>query len=89
MATNMNRVKTTSDLELKDRLVAVNRVGKDPSCDYSGGSAVIDPYGHTLAACEDGKEGWAEARIDMDALEAFRKKFPVLEDADGFELEIR
>ena len=28
MATNMNRVKTTNDLDLKDRLVAVNRVTK-------------------------------------------------------------
>ena len=28
MATNMNKVKSTNDLELKDRLVAVNRVTK-------------------------------------------------------------
>ena len=63
-------------------VVAVNRVGKDPECDYCGGSAVIDPYGHTLAACEDGKAECAGAEIDMEQLEAFRKKFPVLDDAD-------
>ncbi len=28
MAGQMNRVKTTNDLELKDRLVAINRVTK-------------------------------------------------------------
>lgn len=67
-------------------VIAVNRVGKDPYCGYSGGSAVIDPYGHTLAACEDGKEMCAVAEIDMAGLEAFRKKFPVLDDADGFSL---
>lgn len=63
-------------------VVAVNRVGKDPECDYCGGSAVIDPYGRTLAACEDGKAEFAGAEIDMEQLEAFRKKFPVLDDAD-------
>lgn len=68
-------------------VVAVNRVGKDPYCTYSGGSAVIDPYGHTLAVCEDGKEESAEAVIDMDVLHAFRKKFPVLDDADSFTLD--
>ena len=35
-------------------VIAVNRTGKDPYCDYCGGSAVIDPYGHTLAACRSG-----------------------------------
>ena len=68
-------------------VVAVNRVGEDPSCQYCGGSAVIDPYGKTLAACEDGCACEAEAVIDIDVLEDFRKKFPVLGDADAFRLE--
>ena len=59
---------------------------QDPYCDYCGGTAAIDPYGKTLSACEDGKEGQAEAFIDMNELEAFRKKFPVLDDADAFTL---
>ena len=67
-------------------VVAVNRVGEDPACQYCGGSAVIDPYGHTLAACEDNKSCTAEATIDMDVLEAFRKKFPVLDDADPYQI---
>ena len=67
-------------------VVAVNRVGKDPYCEYCGGSAVISPYGHTLAACADGQEECAGALIDMGELEAFRKKFPVLDDADEFSL---
>ena len=68
-------------------VIAVNRVGKDPACVYSGGSALIDPCGCTLAACEDEKEGHAEAVIDMDALNAFRNKFPVLDDADSFTID--
>lgn len=68
-------------------VVGVNRVGEDPNCSYSGGSAVIDSYGRTLAACEDGKAATAVADVDIEALEAFRKKFPVLNDADAFQLD--
>ena len=63
-------------------VVGVNRVGEDPSCQYCGGSVIIDPYGRKIASCEDGKEEEASAEIDMEALTAFREKFPVLHDAD-------
>ena len=65
----------------------VNRVGNDPKCEYAGGSAIISPYGKTLAEVSDFQEGYASAEIDMDELEAFREKFPVLNDADGFSME--
>lgn len=68
-------------------VAAVNRVGTDPKCEYQGGSAIIDPYGKTMAAVPDFEDGFAEVEIDMEALEAFRQKFPVLNDADGFRLE--
>ncbi len=63
-------------------VAGVNRVGVDPNCEYCGGSVVIDPYGQTIAACEHGQESTAGAEIDMEMLEAFRQKFPVLSDAD-------
>lgn len=63
-------------------VVGVNRVGKDPSCTYVGGSAVIDPYGNDLVVCEKGREEAATAVVDMNQLLDFRKKFPVLNDAD-------
>ena len=63
-------------------VAGVNRVGNDPSCEYCGGSVVIDPYGKTIATCTDNLECEATATIDIEALEAFRKKFPVLNDAD-------
>lgn len=53
-------------------VIGVNRIGDDPTCHYSGDSAFIDAYG------QDADE------IDMDALRAFREKFPVLKDADKF-----
>ena len=63
-------------------VAGVNRVGNDPACEYCGGSVIIDPYGVTIAECEISQESEATAEIDMAALEAFRRKFPVLLDAD-------
>lgn len=63
-------------------VAGVNRVGSDPSNVYDGGSMVLDPYGKVIASCTDGLESVASALIDMDSLEAFRRKFPVLNDAD-------
>ncbi len=63
-------------------VAGVNRVGEDPSCNYCGGSALIDPYGKTIASCADNCECEASAEINMEELEAFRQKFPVLNDAD-------
>lgn len=63
-------------------VAGVNRVGSDPYNEYDGGSMVIDPYGKVIASCEDGAEMTASADVDMDSLEVFRKKFPVLNDAD-------
>lgn len=67
-------------------VAGVNRVGSDPTCQYCGGSVIVDPYGVVMASCADGQECEATAEIDMDKLVAFRQKFPVLNDAD-FETE--
>ena len=68
-------------------VVGVNRIGEDPNCEYCGCSAIIDPYGRTLAECERDQECLAEAELDMEALRAFRAKFPVLQDADRLRIE--
>ena len=67
-------------------VAGVNRVGNDPTCQYCGGSVIVDPYGKVVAACDDNQECEATAEIDMEKLVAFRQKFPVLNDAD-FETE--
>lgn len=69
-------------------VLAVNRTGEDPVCKYSGGTAVIDAYGKTVAEQEDGMAGWITAELDMDRLNAFRRKFPVLDDADKINIEL-
>ncbi|MBO7068057.1 MAG: amidohydrolase [Bacteroidaceae bacterium] len=69
-------------------VIGVNRVGADANCEYCGGSAIIDPYGCTIAAPQLGAEQTALAEIDMERLETFRDKFPVLEDGDWDSLNI-
>lgn len=66
-------------------VVGVNRVGK-AQVNYNGGSAIVDFQGTLLAACVDGQESWATAQLNMPRLMAFRKQFPVLQDADAFRL---
>jgi predicted amidohydrolase len=67
-------------------VVGVNRVGKDPNCDYCGCSAIINPYGQTIAECEKDKEYSMEAVFDMEKLNAYRVKFPALKEKDKFEI---
>lgn len=62
--------------------IGVNRIGKDPSCQYNGHSSIVDPYGNASASCAEGVEEIVSADLDLDSLQAFRDKFPVLEDAD-------
>ena len=67
-------------------VAGVNRIGTDPSNSYCGGTMLIDPFGKVVAECADGVESVAVAEISMEELAAFRLKFPVLDDADDFEL---
>ena len=73
---------TARAIENQCYVAGVNRVGTDPSNEYCGGSRIIDPYGIIMAECTDGKEMEVTVDVDMDVLEAFRAKFPVLKDAD-------
>jgi len=57
-------------IENQAYVIGVNRTGTDPSCEYVPSSAFIDPYGNPAE------------EIDIEELQAFRNKFPVLEDAD-------
>lgn len=67
-------------------VVGVNRVGEDPVCKYCGGTELIDAYGRIVAACPDGEVTSISGEINMESLNSFRKKFPVLKDADTFHI---
>lgn len=68
-------------------LIVANRTGTDPVCEYTGGTAFIDPYGDTLEAVPDSTEGMITGIVDLKHLEDYGKKFPVLDDADDFEFK--
>ena len=74
-------------LENQCYVIGVNRVGDDAQCHYDGGSAVIDAYGHSVAKAADGRQQVVTADIDMQRLQRFREKFPVLADRDDLRLE--
>lgn len=69
-------------------VVGVNRVGTDPVATYNGGSVILNAYGKTVAACEEGTVCGAEAVLELESLLNFRRRFPVLEDRDGFEIKV-
>lgn len=68
-------------------VAGVNRVGSDPKCEYSGDSVVVNPYGEIVASCEPYVECESTVNVDMAMLEEFRTKFPVLNDADSFDIK--
>ncbi len=66
-------------------VLAANRTGTDPYCEYSGGSAAIDYMGQPLSEATD-RPCAVTAELDMEELRAFRRKFPTLRDGDEFTL---
>ena len=65
-----------------------NRIGTDGAgINYSGDSMIIDPKGEVIISAGE-KECSITADISMDELREFRKKFPVLDDADDFAINI-
>ena len=68
-------------------VAAVNRIGEDPACKYNGGTALIGPYGEELSLAPDGHEALVCGEIDLGHLVSYHQKFPVLQDADAFDLK--
>ena len=63
-------------------VLGVNRIGKDPACEYSGGSAVVDPFGFANV-CQDNEPQVLTQTLDLKRLKSFRQKFPVLKEMDS------
>lgn len=73
-------------LENQCYVVGVNRVGDGQGVAYRGGSVIINPYGKEISSCPDGEESLSFGTLERAALDKFRQHFPVLDDADSFEL---
>jgi len=73
-------------LENQCYVIGVNCVGCSTDLEYAGDSVIIDAYGHTTVSCTEGMQETAMAELDIEKLRRFREKFPVLNDADHFEI---
>ncbi len=74
-------------IENQAYVCGANRIGVDNLCiEYNGQSSIFDFKGKSLATAES-NEKIIIAEFDKEALEKFRKKFPVWKDADDFELK--
>jgi omega-amidase len=67
-------------------VIGVNRTGKDGNnIEYLGGSRIVNARGHVVGNLTS-EEDVLNYTLDLEDLYAFRKKFPVLPDADNFKL---
>ncbi len=83
-----NKLLMARAIENQCYVIGVNRVGTDANeMLYTGHSAIIDPFGDYLLQAHE-EEGVFSAQLDKDKLIQFREKFPVLNDADLFNLQI-
>jgi len=74
-------------IENQAYVAGVNRVGVDgKDIEYSGDSALISPYGAYLAEASAEQEDIIQAELEYGLLSDFRAKFPLLRDADPFEI---
>lgn len=74
-------------IENQAYVIGVNGIGTDGNqMEYAGSSGIIDMKGHLINQPFSDKEEIIEADIDYKSLLDFREKFPVLEDADDFEI---
>jgi omega-amidase len=70
-------------------VAGANRIGIDgQGIKYCGDSLIIDPYGRILSSSNQNEESVVSAEISMKVLSDFRIKFPVLNDADNFVINI-
>ncbi|MCX6252885.1 MAG: amidohydrolase [Bacteroidia bacterium] len=54
---------------------------------YCGDSMIIGPRGEVIASLNNDGVGLVEAEISLNELSDFRNKFPVLNDADNFNID--
>lgn len=72
-------------IENQAYVAAVNRIGNDDNgISYSGNSMLIDPKGEIIWKAKDHQEEVMTIDIDLEELNAFRKKFPVAMDSDQY-----
>jgi len=66
-------------------VTGVNRIGKDGfGSTHIGGSKTIGPRGEDVSIAKNSTEGWTVSILESIHLQAVRKRYPFLDDADSF-----
>ncbi|MBB3168625.1 amidohydrolase [Simiduia aestuariiviva] len=87
-ARHWQRLLPARAIENQAFVAGVNRVGMDgEGFSYAGDSQILDPLGDSIAENEGG-ETVLRAELSAFQLARLRDKFPVLEDADEFQLKL-
>ncbi|NYB30421.1 amidohydrolase [Pantoea agglomerans] len=74
-------------IENQAYVAGCNRVGSDGNQhEYSGDSQIISPQGEILSAAEPHQRARLDAELSLNALNAYRERFPAWQDADRFSL---
>jgi omega-amidase len=75
-------------IENQSYTIGVNRIGNDGNDMYhSGDSVVLNFKGESISKTESGKESVETVSLNYNELIEFRKMFPVMLDADDFEIK--
>jgi predicted amidohydrolase len=84
-----NTLTRARAIENQCYVAGVNRVGTDGNqILYCGDSRIVHPYGDIIAGAGPDIECSVTGEISMNELSEFRRKFPVLDDADDFALKV-
>lgn len=76
-------------IENQSYVIAANRTGTDANgIKYSGDSFTIDAKGKVIQKLERNTEGTITEKFSLESLHKFRQKFPVLDDADQFNIKL-
>ena len=76
-------------IENQSFVCGVNRIGMDGlGIGYNGHSALLDFKANPIISLPENKSAIQTAEILIEPLKMYRNKFPVWEDADGFEINI-
>ena len=67
-------------IENQSYVIAANRVGSDDGVTFCGTSAIIDPYGVTIAAASTDREELLTAEISAQEVMSVRNRMPVFAD---------
>jgi omega-amidase len=79
-AEHMRVLAIARAIENQSYVVLSNRVGKDAGVSACGGSAIIDPYGVTVAAASADREELVVAEVSEEMIRSVRERMPVFND---------